>query len=93
MKARLTMSYRHGVAISCFTSSIVRNSLIELFFCGFSLASSSLKGLRSISPSLTALVNAAVRRLTKMRQVVLLSVFLPLLNVQVLRKKGQGTGT
>ena len=55
-------------------------------FCGFSLVSNSLNGLRSISPSLTALLSAAARRLTKMRQVVLPSVFFPLLKVQVFRK-------
>lgn len=65
---------------------MVRNSRIELFFYGLSFASSSLKGLRSISPSLTAFVRAAVRRSTNIRHVVALNVFLPLLNVQVLRK-------
>ena len=34
------------------------------------MVSNSLNGLRSINPSLTALLSAAARRLTKIRQVV-----------------------
>ena len=59
---------------------------MALSFCGFSFVSNSLKGLRSNIPSLTALFSAAARRFIKMRQVVLLNVFLPWLNVQVFRK-------
>lgn len=68
------------------SSSMVRNSRMELSFLGFSFGSSCLNGLRSISPSLTAFVNAVVRRFTKIRQVVALNVFLPLLKVHVLKK-------
>lgn len=83
--AFLTISYRQVVFITFLTSSMVRNSRSATNFCGFSLASSNVNGLCSISPSRTALASAEPKRFTKMRQVVQLNVFFPSLKVQVFK--------